>query len=51
MYHCLNKKLSLFAHDDKYITSAGRAKIFEAAPHLYERFFVKIAQSLNGLLS
>ena len=39
----------LFVHDDKYITSAGGAKSFEAALYLCEHLYGKeIAQSLAG---
>ena len=39
----------LFVHDDKYITSAGGAKSFEAALYLCEYLYgKKIAESLAG---
>jgi transcriptional regulator GlxA family with amidase domain len=39
----------LFVHDDKYITSAGGAKSFEAALYLCEHLYgKKIAESLAG---
>lgn len=43
------RKNILFVHDDKYITSAGGAKSFEAALYLCEFLYGKeIAQSLAG---
>jgi transcriptional regulator GlxA family with amidase domain len=43
------RKEVLFVHDDKYITSAGGAKSFEAALYLCEFLYGKeIAQSLAG---
>lgn len=43
------RKEVLFVHDDKYITSAGGAKSFEAALYLCEYLYGKeIAQSLAG---
>lgn len=43
------RKDVLFVHDDKYITSAGGAKSFEAALYLCEFLYGKeIAQSLAG---
>ncbi|PKA82204.1 DJ-1/PfpI family protein [Ulvibacter sp. MAR_2010_11] len=43
------RKDVLFVHDDKYITSAGGAKSFEAALYLCELLYGKeIAQSLAG---
>ena len=43
------RKDVLFVHDDKYITSAGGAKSFEAALYLCEYLYGgKIAQSLAG---
>ncbi len=43
------RKKVLFVHDDKYITSAGGAKSFEAALYLCEFLYSKeIAQSLAG---
>ncbi|KOY51106.1 DJ-1/PfpI family protein [Polaribacter dokdonensis] len=43
------RKDVLFVHDDKYITSAGGAKSFEAALYLSELLYGKeIAQSLAG---
>jgi len=39
----------LFVHDDKYITSAGGAKSFEAALYLSEHLYGKaVAESLAG---
>ena len=43
------RKDVLFVHDDKYITSAGGAKSFEAALYLTEHLYgAKIARSLAG---
>jgi len=43
------RKEVLFVHDDKYITSAGGAKSFEAALYLCEYLYGKdIAKSLSG---
>lgn len=43
------RKEVLFVHDDKYITSAGGAKSFEAALYLAEHLYGKeIARSLAG---
>jgi transcriptional regulator GlxA family with amidase domain len=43
------RKEVLFVHDDKYITSAGGAKSFEAALYLCEYLYGKdIARSLAG---
>jgi len=43
------RKEVLFVHDDKYITSAGGAKSFEAALYLAEHLYgAKIARSLAG---
>lgn len=43
------RKVVLFVHYGKYITSAGGAKSFQAALYLCEYLYVKkIAQSLAG---
>ena len=43
------RKEVLFVHDDKYITSAGGAKSFEAALYLAEHLYgAEIARSLAG---